>query len=47
MVIERKIIDLGKGHIAEIMLSAIEDGEIVLTEVTGLIIELGLWKYEE
>ena len=42
MVIDRIIIDPGKGHIAEIMLSTIEEGEIILTEVTGLIIELGV-----
>ena len=42
MVIDRKIIDPGKGHIAQIMLSTIEEEEIILTEVTGLIIELGI-----
>ena len=42
MVIDRKIIDPGKGHIAQIMLSTIEEEEIILTEVTGLIIELGV-----
>ena len=42
MVIDRKIIDPGKGHIVEIMLSTIEEEEIILTEVTGLIIELGV-----
>ena len=36
------MIDPGKGHIAEITLSTIEKGEITLTEVTGLIIELGV-----
>ena len=41
MVIDRKIIDPGKGHIAEIALSTIEEEEIILTEITGLIIELG------
>ena len=41
-VIDRKIIDPGKGHIAEIALSTIEEEEIILTEVTGLIIELGV-----
>ena len=42
MVIDRIIIDPGKGHLAEITLSTIGEGEIILTEVTGLIIELGV-----
>ena len=41
MVIDRTIIDPEKGHIAEIMLSTLEEGEIILTEDTSLIIELG------
>ena len=41
-VIDRIIIDPGKGHIAEILLSTIEEEESILTEVTGLIIELGV-----
>ena len=40
-VIDRKIIDPVKGHTAEIGLSTIEEVEIILTEVTGLIIEQG------
>ena len=40
MVIDRKIVDPGKDHIAEIMLSTIEEEEITLTEVTAIIIEL-------
>ena len=39
-VIDRIIIDPGKGHIVEIMLSTVEEEEIVVTEVTGIIIEL-------
>ena len=42
MVIDRIIIDPGKGHITEITLSIIEEEEIIFTEVTGLIIELGV-----
>ena len=42
MVIDRTIIDPGKGHIAGIMLSIIEEEEIMLTEATGPIIELGV-----
>ena len=38
IVIERIIIDPGKSHIAQITLSTIQKGEIILTEVTGLII---------
>ena len=41
-VIDRKILDPGKGHIAGIVLSTIEEEEIILIEVTGLIIELGV-----
>ena len=42
MVIDRIIIDPGKGHITEITLSTTEEGEIILTEVRGLTIELGV-----
>ena len=41
-VIDRKINDPGKGHTAEITLHTIEEEKIILTEVTGLIIELGV-----
>ena len=41
MVIDRIIIDPGKCHIVEIVLNT-EEEKIILTEVTGLIIELGL-----
>ena len=40
MVIDGIIIDPGKGHIVEIVLSTVEEEEIIVTEVTGLIIEL-------
>ena len=46
MVIDRIIIGPGKGHIVEIMLN-IEDEEIIVTEVTGLIIELGVDQDQE
>ena len=42
MVIDRAITDPGKGLIAEIPLSIIEEDEIILIEVTGLIIEKGV-----
>ena len=42
MVIDRTVTDPGKGRIAEIMLSTIEEEEITLTEVTGLMIQLGV-----
>ena len=40
MVIDRITIEPGKGHIAEIELSTVQEEEIMLTEVTGLTIEL-------
>ena len=40
VVIDRIIIGPGKGHIVEIVLSTVEEEEIIVTEVTGLIIEL-------
>ena len=43
-VIDRTITDPGKGHIAEIMFYTTEEEEIILTEVTGLIIELGVYQ---
>ena len=42
MVIDRIIIDPGKGHIVQIVLSTIQEKEIIITEVTGLITELGV-----
>ena len=42
MVIDKIIIDPGKGLIAEIMFDTIEEGEIMSIEVTGPIIELGV-----
>ena len=42
MVIDKKIIGPRKGLTAEIMLSIIEEEEIITIEVTGPIIELGL-----
>ena len=41
-VIDKIIVDSGKGLIAEITLSIIEEGEIILIEVKGLIIEVGV-----
>ena len=45
-VIYRIIIGPGKGHIVEIMLNTKEE-EIIVTEVTGLIIELGVDQDQE
>ena len=41
-VLDRKIIGPEKGLTAEIALNTIEEEEIITTEVTGLIIELGV-----
>ena len=46
MVIDRIIIGPGKGHIVESMLNT-EEEEIIVTEVTGLIIELGVDQDQE
>ena len=46
LVIDRIIIDPGKGHIVEIMLNTKEE-EIIVTEVTGLNIELGVDRDQE
>ena len=40
MVIDRIIIDPGKGHRVAIMLSTVQEEEIIVTVVTGLIIKL-------
>ena len=47
MVIDRILIDSGKGHIVEIVLNTVEEEEIIVTEVTGLIIELGVDQDQE
>ena len=46
MVIDRIIVDPWKGDIVEIVLNT-EEEEVIVTEVTGLIIELGVDQDQE